>query len=100
MAITKTEEIGIIEVVQTCIIQTATDTVIKEDDVEISRTRKRHSIIPCGYSSEQDSKPSDWVWSDTDISGEDSAVQAIATAAWTDTVKDNYKTFVEAQTGI
>ena len=36
MAITKTEEIGIIEVVQTCIIQIATDTVIKEDDLEIS----------------------------------------------------------------
>ena len=97
MSITKTEEISKIEVVQTCIIQIATDTVIKEDDVEISRTRKRHSIIPCGYSSEQDSKPSDWVWSDTDISGEDAQVQAIANAIWTDSVKTAYKAKMEAQ---
>ena len=97
MAITKTEEISKIEVVQTCIIQIATDTVIKEDDVEISRTRKRHSIIPCGYSREADSTPSDWVWSDTDISSEATEVQAVANAVWTDTVKANYKTFVESQ---
>tara|TARA_E500000318_G_C3464035_1_gene173825 strand:+ start:384 stop:680 length:297 start_codon:yes stop_codon:yes gene_type:complete len=97
MAITKTEEISKIEVVQTCIIQIATDTVIKEDDVEISRTRKRHSIIPCGYSKEKDSTPSDWVWSDTDISGEDAQVQAIANAIWTDSVKTAYKAKMEAQ---
>jgi len=98
MAITKTEEISKIEVVQTCIIQVATDVVIKEDDVEISRSRKRHSIIPCGYSKEKDSTPSDWVWSDTDISGEDAQVQAVANAVWTDDIKAAYKTAIEAQT--
>jgi hypothetical protein len=97
MAITKTNEIAKIEVVQTCIIQVATETVIKEDDVEISRTRKRHSIIPCGYSSKDDSTPSDWKWSDTDISGEDAQVQAIANAIWTDSVKTAYKAKMEAQ---
>lgn len=97
MAITKTEEISKIEIVQTCIIQIATDTIIKEDDVEISRTRKRHSIIPCGYSKEKDSTPSDWVWSDTDISGEDAQVQAIANVIWTDSVKTAYKTKMESQ---
>mgnify|MGYP003114500274 CR=1 FL=1 len=97
MAITKTEEIAQIEIVQTCIIQVATDVVIKEDDVEISRSRKRHSIIPCGYSKEKDSTPSDWVWSDTDISGEDAQVQAVANAIWTDSVKNAYKAKMEAQ---
>ena len=37
MAITKETEIAKIEVVGTWNIQVATDTVIKEDDVEISR---------------------------------------------------------------
>ena len=97
MAITKTEEISKIEVVQTCIIQVAIDVVIKEDDVEISRSRKRHSIIPCGYSRQADSTPSDWVWSDTDISGEDAQVQAIANIIWTDSVKTAYKAKMEAQ---
>lgn len=97
MAITKTEEVSKIEVVQTCIIQVVTDVVIKEDDVELSRTRKRHSIIPCGYSRQQDSTPSDWVWSDTDISGEDAQVQAVANAIWTDSIKSAYKSKMEAQ---
>jgi hypothetical protein len=33
---------------------------------------------------------------DTDISGEDADVQAICTAAWTQTVKDAYKAFLIA----
>tara|TARA_B100000214_G_scaffold340918_1_gene287715 strand:- start:354 stop:650 length:297 start_codon:yes stop_codon:yes gene_type:complete len=97
MAITKTEEIGAIEVVQTCIIQVAMDTVIKEDGVEISRTRKRHSIVPCGYSRKKDDTPDKWVWSDTDVSGEHAQVQAVANAIWTDDVKADYKTRITAQ---
>ena len=42
MAITKSIEISKIEVVNDWNIQVATDTVIKEDDVEISRSRHRH----------------------------------------------------------
>ena len=94
MAITKTEEVAKIEVVETCIIQIATDTLIKENDVEISRTRKRHSLSPCGHTGDG---VENWTWSDTDISGEDAQVQAVANAVWTDTVKANYKTFVESQ---
>ncbi len=75
-------------------IQIATDTVIKEDGTEIGRSRHRHVLSPCTSSKDSDGK---WTHTDTDISGEDSAVQAIATAAWTDTVKANYKTFVESQ---
>jgi hypothetical protein len=94
MAITKTLEIPKIEVVQTWNVQVATDTVIKEDGTEISRSRHRHVLQPCTSSKDSDDK---WTHTDTDISGEDASVQAIANAVWTDTVKANYKTFVESQ---
>ena len=80
MAITKEIIVGKIEVVQKWNVQVATDTIIKEDGKEISRSRHRHVLNP-----------------DSDISGEDSAVQAVANAVWTDTVKANYKTWKESQ---
>lgn len=92
MAITKTTEIPKIEVVGTN-IQVATDTVIKENGAEISRSRHRHVLIP--YSSSKDGDT--WTHTDTDISSEATEVQAIANAVWTDIVKANYKTFVESQ---
>ena len=94
MAITKSIEIAKIEVVQDWNIQVATDTVIKEDDKEISRSRHRHVLQPCTSSKGEDGK---WTHTDTDISKEASEVQAVANAVWTDTVKANYKTFVESQ---
>ena len=97
MAVTKTEEIGAIEVVQTCIIQVAMDTVIKEDGVEISRTRKRYSIIPCGYSRKKDDTPDKWVWNDTDVSDQPQQVQDICNTVWTDALKADYKAKVIAQ---
>jgi len=97
MAITKEAVIEKIEVVSSWHIQVATDTVIKEDGTEISRSRHRHVLQPFVSRKDSDDK---WTHTATDISGEDSAVQAIANAAWTDTVKANYKTFTEAQTGI
>ena len=95
MAITKSTEIPKIEVVQTWHIQVATDTVIKEDDVEISRSRHRHVLQPYSSSKDTDDK---WTHTATDISSEEASVQAIANAVWTDTVKANYKTWAEAQT--
>ena len=95
MAITKEIVIEKIEVVGNYKkIQIATDTVIKEDNVEISRSRHRHVLSPCSSSKDSDDK---WTHIDTDISGEASEVQAVANAVWTDTVKANYKTFVESQ---
>jgi len=96
MAITKTTEVPKIEVVQTWNIQVATDTVILEDDVEISRSRHRHVIVPCASAKNPDTN--NWRHPDTDISGEEASVQAIANAAWTDAVKAAYKTWAEAQT--
>jgi hypothetical protein len=76
MAITKTIEIGKIEVVSEYKhIQVRTDTVIKEDDKELSRSYHRHVITP-------------------DISAEDLAkehaeVQQIANSGiWTQAIKD------------
>ena len=77
MAITKETIIGQIEVVgEYKAVQVATDTVIKEDGAEISRSRHRHVLHP-----------------DMDISGEDAEVQAVCNAVWTDDVKAAWKTF-------
>ena len=79
MAITKTTEIAKIEVVgEYKAVQVRTDTVIKEDDKEISRSAHRHVVHP-----------------DEDISGEDAEVQAVANAVWTDSVKAAWKTYKE-----
>ncbi len=75
-------------------IQVATDTVVKEDGTEIGRSRHRHVLSPCSSSKDSDGK---WTHTDTDISTETTEVQAVANAVWTDTVKANYKTFVENQ---
>ena len=57
-------------------VQVATDTIIKEDDTELSRSRHRHVLHP-----------------DEDISGEDAEVQAVANAVWTDAVKSAWIDF-------
>ena len=92
MAITKSTEIPKIEVINTWTIQVATDTVIKEDGTEISRSRHRHILEPFTSGKDGDN----WVHSATDISGEDASVQAICNAAWTDDVKTAYKAFRES----
>ena len=94
MAITKETVIEKIEVVGSWNVQVATDTVIKEDGTEISRSRHRHVLQPCTSSKDSDDK---WTHTDTDISSEASEVQAIANAVWSETIKANYKTFVENQ---
>ena len=95
MAITKSTEIPKIEVVNIWNIQVATDTVIKEDGTEISRSRHRHVLTPYSSSKDSDDK---WTHTDTDISEEATEVQAIANTVWTDDVKAAYKTWAETQT--
>ena len=80
MSITKETEIAKIEVVGKWNVQVATDTVIKEDGTEISRSRHRHVLNP-----------------DSNISNEATEVQAVANAVWTDDIKANYKTWKESQ---
>jgi len=93
MAITKTTEIGQIEIVgEFKHIQVRTDTVIKEDGKELSRTYHRGSI-DCGSIDESDN------FIDRNISGEDSEVQAICNTAWTQAVKDKWKAKLIADKG-
>jgi hypothetical protein len=85
MAITKETQIGKIEVVgKYKAVQVRTDTVVIEDDVELSRKYHRH-VLKSGELDDSDSLV------DTDISGENSEVQAVCNAVWTDAVKLAYK---------
>ena len=61
-------------------IQVRTATVIKRDDVEISRAFSRHVIAP-----------------DADITGESTEVQAICNAVHTQAVKDAYAVHLASQ---
>ena len=94
MAITKTTEISKIEVVgEYKAVQVASDTVIKEDGTEISRSRHRHVLHP-GTLDASDNLV------DTDISGEDAEVQAVANAVWTDAVKAAWNEKLASETNI
>ena len=77
MALTKETEIAKIEVVgQHKAVQVRTDTVVKEDGTELSRSPHRHVLHP-----------------DSDISGEHADVQAVCNTVWTDAVKSAWTTF-------
>ena len=81
MAITKETQIAKIEVVgEYKAVQIATDIVIKEDGVEISRARHRHVVHP-----------------DQDITCEDAEIQAVCYAVWTQAVKDAWTAFLAEQ---
>ena len=84
MAITKETQIGKIEVVgKYKSVQVRTDTVVMEDNEELSRKYHRHALMP-----------------DADISNEHSEVQAVCNAVWTDKVKADYETFKLTQDNI
>jgi len=80
MAITKTTEIGSIEVLPMGQIQVRTDTIIKEDGVELSKSYHRHVVEP-----------------NANISGEDQRVKDIAGTVHTDACKTAWTNFVAAQ---
>ena len=90
MAITKETVEDRIEIVGDYkTIQVRTATIIKEDGVEISRSFHRHSL-ECVSSVKNDDDT--WTHTDTDVSGESTEVQGIATAVWTDAVKTAKRT--------
>ena len=89
MAITKELINDKIEVVNKWAIQVRTASVIKEDGKELTRSFHRKEFTP-GTLDASDNLV------DTDISGEDADVQAIANAAWTTQVKADYKAFLIA----
>ena len=80
MAITKETLIGKMEIVgEFKSVQVRTDTVLKEDGTELSRSFHRHVLHP-----------------DADITNEDSEVKAVCNAVWTDQVKADFKAFLIA----
>ena len=96
MALTKTTENDKIEVVRKWNIQVRCATVIKEDDVELTRSFHRKVLTPGALKGGEGSDKNDLVA--TDISGEDADVQAICNAAWTDQVKTDFTAFLVAGT--
>tara|TARA_R100001082_G_scaffold97157_1_gene64943 strand:- start:381 stop:665 length:285 start_codon:yes stop_codon:yes gene_type:complete len=89
MALTSTVENDKIEVVQKWNIQIRSAKIIKEDGVELTRSFSRKILTP----GELDASDN---LIETSLSGEDSDVQAICNAAWTDQVKADYKAFLIA----
>ena len=65
------------------LIQVRTATVIKRDDVEISRSFHRHVVAP-----------------NDDVTGESTEVQAICAVVHTDAVKAAYAAHLEAQEAV
>ena len=89
MALTKeiiTDKIEVLEMGQ---VQVRTVTRVKEDGAVLSSSFHRHVVVP--------SVKTGGTWADTDISGEDARVQAIATATWTSEVKTAYQEMIDAQ---
>ena len=97
--ISKIFEYDKIEVVSTWNIQVRQATKIMEEGsdgslTELSRAFHRHVLQPFNSVKADDDS---WTHTATDISGEAASVQAIATAAWTDAVKNSFKAMREAQ---
>ena len=66
-------------------VQVRTATVIKEDGVELSRSYHRHVLQPGTVAA------GSTALTVTDVSGEDSSVQAVSNAVWTNSVKEAYR---------
>ena len=89
MALTKSTENDKIEVVNIWNIQVRNATVIKEDGNELNRSFNRKVLVP-GTLDASDQLVF------TDLCGDDADVKAIAEAAWTAQVKEDYRQFLIA----
>ena len=89
MALTKEIVVDKIEVMEAGQVQVRTAIRVLEDGVQLSQSFHRHVLAP--------STKTDGSWGDTDISGEDARVQAIANATWTAEVKTAWQEMVDAQ---
>ena len=88
MALTKETVVDKIEVMEMGEVQVRTATRVLEDGAVLSTSFHRHYLEPS-------TKTGD-TWGDTDISGEDARVQAVANATWTDSVKTDYQAMMDA----
>ena len=89
MALTKETIADKIEVLEMGEVQVRTSTRVLEDGVALSSSFHRNTLLPS-------TKTGD-TWADTDISGEDARVQAVANATWTSEVKTAYQEMVDAR---
>ena len=89
MALTKVIVVDKIEVMESGVVQVRTATRVTEDGTQLSQSFHRTVLEPSTKASGS--------WADTDISGEDARVQAIATATWTSSVKTAFQEFSDAQ---
>jgi len=100
MALTKETVVDKVEVLEMGQVQVRTATRVKEDGAVLSSSFHRHVIEPRYRTgrviAEDGSVTAAGTWNDTDISGEDARVQAVATATWTNSVKTAYETMIEA----
>ena len=88
MALTKETVVDKIEVLEMGQVQVRTATRVKEDGTVLSSSFHRNTLEPSTKASGS--------WADTDISGEDARVQAVANATWTDSVKTAYRAMIDA----
>ena len=88
MALTKETVVDKIEVLEMGQVQVRTATRVKEDGAVLSSSFHRHVVEPSTKASGS--------WADTDISGEDARVQAVANATWTSDVKTAYQAMIDA----
>ena len=85
MALTKTIEIDKIEIVtEYRHIQLRTATIIKEDNVELTRSFQR-KVLECGQLDSSNN------FVDTDVTGETTEVQAICNTVWITSIKNAWK---------
>ena len=95
MALSKETFIQKIEVVgQYKAVQVATDTIVKEDGTELSRSRHRKVLHPSSANKNTDTGAI--TVTQTDISGEDAEVQSICNTVWTNSVKSAWETKIKA----
>lgn len=74
MALTERTIVDLVEVVETNHIQVRTANIVERDGVQIAKSFHRHILAP-----------------GSDVSGEDTKVQSIANAIWTDEVIAAYQ---------
>lgn len=74
MALTERTIVDLVEVVETNHIQVRTANIVERDGVQIAKSFHRHILAP-----------------GSDVSGEDTKVQSIANAIWTDEVISAYQ---------
>jgi len=88
MALTKEIIVDKIEVLEMGQVQVRTATRVLEDGTQLSQSYHRHVVEPSVKTGD--------TWADTDISGEDARVQAVANATWTSEVKTAYQAMMDA----